>query len=135
MVDEDKNSILFVCIENSSRSQMAEAFAKRRGLKASSAGTVPAAHINAHVVQAMKERGIDVSQNIPKRLTSEMVEQARLVVLTDASLKERLDKNIVKKMRKKLVEWDLPDPQGQPLQGVRLVRDRIERMVSSLPLA
>jgi arsenate reductase (thioredoxin) len=83
----DDHSVLFVCIENSSRSQMAEGFAKRLGMKAASAGTIPSTQVNPLVVQAMKEVGIDITLNKPREITPQMVEQARLVVLTDASLR------------------------------------------------
>ncbi len=72
--------ILFVCIENAGRSQMAEAFAKQHGLDAQSAGTMPGVRINPTVVEAMKEKGIRLSSCVPKKLTPEMVEKAKLVV-------------------------------------------------------
>ena len=75
-----EGSYLFVCVHNAGRSQMAEAFAKRRGLKAASAGTVPATTVNPAVVQAMNEKGIDISSSTPKLLTPEMINQATLVV-------------------------------------------------------
>ena len=61
--------MLFVCVENAGRSQMAEAFAKKHGMNARSAGTIPSARINPTVVDAMRERGIDISSNQPKILT------------------------------------------------------------------
>lgn len=131
MID-DEGSILFVCIENSSRSQMAEGFARRLGMKATSAGTVPSTHVNPLVVQAMKEKGIDITQTRPKEVTPAMVDQARMVVLTDASLRQSLDKDIAKRMKKKVVEWNVPDPQGKSIEEIRYIRDQIERMVSSL---
>jgi len=132
MARGDEDSVLFVCIENSSRSQMAEGFAKRLGMKAASAGTVPSTHVNPLVVQAMKEVGIDITLNKPREITPEMVGQAKLVVLTDASLRQSIDKNLAKKMKKKLVEWNLPDPQGKSIEEIRFIRDQIERMVSTL---
>ncbi len=133
MVKGDKESVLFVCIENSSRSQMAEGFAARLGMTAISAGTLPSTHVNPLVIQAMKERGIDISMNKTKQITPQMVDEARLVILTDASLKQSLEKSLAKRMKKKLVEWNLPDPQGRSLEEIRFIRDQIERMVSSLP--
>ncbi len=62
--------VLFVCVENAGRSQMAQAFAEKYGLKASSAGTVPSSKVNPLVVEAMKEKGIDISSNRPKMLTT-----------------------------------------------------------------
>jgi len=124
--------VLFVCIENSSRSQMAEGFANKLGLRAISAGTVPSTHVNPLVVQVMQEKGVDITLNKTKEITPEMVDCARLVVLIDASLKQSLDKNLAKKVKKKLVEWNLPDPQGKSIEEIRFIRDQIERMVRSL---
>jgi protein-tyrosine-phosphatase len=125
-------SILFVCIENSSRSQIAEGFARKLGLNASSAGTVPSTHVNPLVIDAMREVGIDISQNSTKELTAQMIDAAGVVVLTDASLEKALPTNLRRKMRKKVVEWNLPDPQGKSLEEIRFVRDEIERMVKAL---
>jgi protein-tyrosine-phosphatase len=61
-----KGEILFVCVENAGRSQMAQAFAEKIGLKASSAGTVPSSHVNPVVAEAMRERGIDLSRKRQK---------------------------------------------------------------------
>lgn len=125
-------SVLFICIENSSRSVMAEGFAQRLGLKASSAGTVPSTHVNSLVMQAMNEVGIDVSRSRPKELTGEMIDEAEVVVLTDASLEKAIPGNLRKKMMKKVVEWYLPDPQGKDIEEVRYVRDQIEKLVEKL---
>jgi len=130
--DGRKNSVLFVCIENSSRSVMAEAFAKELGLDASSAGTIPTANVNPLVVEVMKEVGIDVSPSKPKELTTMMIDDASLVVLTDASLEGAIPGNLRKKMRKKVVYWSIPDPQGKSREEVRYVRDQVRRMVETL---
>ena len=127
-----ENNILFICIEISSRSQMAEGFARARGMNATSAGTFPASQISSLVVQAMKEKGIDISSAKPKAITEQMVQEANVVVLTDASLEELLPKNIRKKIGKKLVAWSISDPQGQPIEVVRFVRDGIERSLNSM---
>ena len=132
MVKGEKKMVLFVCIENSSRSQMAEGFAKKLGLRAASAGTTPSTQVNSYVVEAMSEKGIDISQNKPKGLTADMVDQAGPVVLTDPSIMKSLPRGLRWKMRKKHVEWFLPDPQGQPIEAIRLIRDQIELMVTAL---
>jgi arsenate reductase (thioredoxin) len=129
---EGKDSILFVCIENSSRSQMAEGFAKKLGLNASSAGTFPSTEVNSLVVQAMMEKGVDISQGRPKALTNEMVDQATTVVLTDASLENSIPPKLRSKMKKKLVIWSVADPQGLPIEAIRMIRDQIERNVGEL---
>jgi protein-tyrosine-phosphatase len=104
---------------------MAEAFAKRIGLKVSSAGTIPATHVNPLVIEAMKEVGLDVSQNVPKKLTEEMIDDADVVVLTDSSLERSMPRLLWKKMRKKVTRWNIPDPQGRTLDEIRLIRDEI----------
>ncbi|MDA4134121.1 MAG: arsenate reductase ArsC [Thaumarchaeota archaeon] len=130
--DGRKGPILFVCIENSSRSVMAEAFAEELGLKASSAGTFPATHVNPLVLSAMSEVGIDVSRIKPKGLTAEIIENAGLVVLTDSSLGRSIPGNLRKKMQRKLVEWSIPDPQGKSIEEIRYIRDMIQRKVKDL---
>ena len=69
-----------MCVENAGRSQMAEAFARKHGLKAASAGTMPGKQVNHVVVEAMREKGIDLSSVHPKTLTSKMIEDADIVV-------------------------------------------------------
>jgi len=127
-----KNSLLFVCIENSSRSQIAEGFAKEFGLEAGSAGTVPSTHVNPLVIKAMREEGVDISGNKPKELTGEMIDDADLVILTDASLEKSLPGNLRRKMRRKVVVWNIPDPQGKPIEEIRFIRDGIKAKVESL---
>ena len=79
--------VLFVCVENAGRSQMAEGFARACGLDASSAGTLPAEKINPVVVEAMKERGIALLGK-PKMLTEQMIREADLVVTMGCSVEE-----------------------------------------------
>lgn len=111
---------------------MAEAFARRLGLDATSAGTVPAAQVNPIVTEVMKEVGADVSQAKPKKLTEEMIEAADVVVLTDATLKSAIPSGLRKRMKKKVVEWYIPDPQGRIIEEIRFLRDEIEGMVKKL---
>ena len=111
---------------------MAEGFARTLGLSASSAGTFPASYVNPLVIQAMMEEGIDISSSKPKLLTEEMVENAGLVVLTDATLEEALRKNIRKRIGKKLLVWSISDPKSEPIEGVRFIRDQIRREVNGL---
>jgi len=124
--------ILFVCVENAGRSQMAEAFARKLGLSATSAGTLPATRINPLVVKVMKEKGIDLSTNRPKALMMQMVNEADLVVTMGCSVEEVCPAPIVAKMQKKLVDWNLNDPKGRPIEMVRQIRDEIERKVAEL---
>lgn len=126
------SSILFVCVENAGRSQMAEAFAERAGLQASSAGTVPSTKVNPVIVQAMKEKGIDLASKEPKMLTGEMISEASLVVTMGCSVEEACPRPMLAQMQKKLVDWNLEDPKGKPLEQVRKIRDEIERRVADL---
>ncbi len=125
-----KGEILFVCVENAGRSQMAQAFAEKLGMKASSAGTVPSGRINPVVVEAMREKGMDISKNSPKMLTSVMIKRASLVVTMGCSVEEACPKPMLAAMQKKLVDWHLDDPKGRLLQDVRRIRDEIEKRVS-----
>jgi len=127
--------ILFVCVENAGRSQMAEAFAKRYGLAASSAGTIPSSKVNPLVVQVMREKDIDIGLNRPKSLTSEMISEAGLVVTMGCSVEGACPRPMLAQMQKKLVDWDLEDPKGKPIEGVREIRDEIERRVIELTRA
>lgn len=128
----EKPTILFVCVENAGRSQMAEAFAKKHGLVAQSAGTQPSKRVNPTVLQAMKEKGIDLASNSPKILTPEMIEKSGLVVTMGCSVEEVCPRPILAKMQKKLVDWHLEDPKGKPIEQVRKIRDQIENHILQL---
>ena len=127
--------VLFVCVENAGRSQMAQAFAEKYGLKSSSAGTLPSSKVNPIVVEAMKEKGIDISSNKPKMLTPEMINRASLVVTMGCSVAEVCPKPMLAQMQKKLIDWNLPDPKGKPIEKVREIRDEIERKVADFQRA
>ncbi len=127
-----EDSYLFVCVHNAGRSQMAEAFAKGRGLKAASAGTMPASSVNPTVVQVMKEKGIDISLSAPKLLTTEMINHATLVFTMGCSVEEVCPRPMLAKMQKKLVDWKIEDPKGKTVGEVRKIRDEIERRVAGL---
>ena len=124
--------ILFVCVHNAGRSQMAHAFAGKYGLKSSSAGTVPSAQVNPVVVDAMMEKGLDISNQIPKMLTAEMIEEASLVITMGCSVAEICPKPMLAQMQKKLIDWELDDPKGYPIEKVREIRDEIEKRVLEL---
>jgi arsenate reductase (thioredoxin) len=127
-----QGEILFVCIENAGRSQMAQAFAEKLGLKAASAGTVPSTRVNPVVVEAMKERGVDISRKSPRILTADMINHARLVVTMGCSVEEACPKPMLAAMQKKLVDWHLDDPKGRPIEDVRRIRDEIEKRVREI---
>jgi arsenate reductase (thioredoxin) len=127
-----QEEILFVCVENAGRSQMAQAFAEKFGLKASSAGTVPSNRVNPVVVEAMRERGINLSKKSPKMLTPEMIDRARLVVTMGCSVEEACPRPMLAAMQKKLVDWSLDDPKGKSIDEVRKIRDQIEKKVRTI---
>jgi arsenate reductase len=111
---------------------MARAFAEKYGMKASSAGTMPSSRVNPIVVEAMREKGIDLSGNVPKMLTPEMINKAGLVVTMGCSVEEVCPKPLLAQMQKKLVDWNLKDTKGKSLKEVRAIRDEIERRVADL---
>ncbi len=127
-----EGSLLFVCVENAGRSQMAEAFAKKLGFDAQSAGTMPPQMLNPVVVQVMKEKGMDISGNRPKMLTKEMIDRATLVFTMGCSVESVCPRPMLAQMQKKLVDWNLEDPKGKPVEDVRRIRDEIERRVQGL---
>lgn len=124
--------VLFVCIENAGRSQMAEAYAKHIGLQAMSAGTMPAKLINPVVVLAMKEAGIDITGNRPKLMSNQMVEWADLVVTMGCSVEEVCPAPLVEKISSKVVRWDIEDPKGKSIEDVRRIRNIIFEKVREL---
>ena len=123
--------VLFVCVENAGRSQMAEAFANKYGKDkfiASSAGNKPADKVNPVVVEAMREKGIDISTNKPKLLTFQMGQDADLIVTMGCN-----DQGICPgPFFKPTVDWKLEDPKGKPIEKVREIRDDIESRVQEL---
>lgn len=122
---------LFVCVENAGRSQMAEAFANHHGggvIKADSGGTRPAERVNPAVVQAMLEKGIDISQNRPKPLDIKTVEEVDVIVTMGCGAEDFCPATFLDKV----IDWGIEDPKGKPLEEVRKIRDEIERRVKEL---
>jgi len=117
-------TVLFVCVENAGRSQMAEAFARELGIEAASGGSNPADRVNPVVVEAMRERGIEISAAKPKGIAS--VRAADIVVTMGCG---DACPNVPGRQR---IDWDLPDPKGRSLEEVRAIRDEIERRVREL---
>ncbi|HET7354551.1 MAG TPA: arsenate reductase ArsC [Gaiellaceae bacterium] len=121
-------NVLFVCVENAGRSQIAQALYERRGGGARSAGSRPASELHEAVVEALEEVGIDVSGRKPKALEREDVEWADLVVTMGCGDACPVIPG------KDYVDWNLPDPAGLCLEEVRELRAVIEQKVSSLPI-
>jgi len=124
--------VLFVCVENAGRSQMAEEIARSYGVDASSAGTLPASAINPTVVRAMKERGFNLTSNKPKILTEQMIEDADYVVTMGCRVESVCPKPMIVKLDKKLLDWHIDDPKGKPIEEVRKIRAQIENQVIEL---
>jgi protein-tyrosine-phosphatase len=119
--------VLFVCVQNAGRSQLAQALYELRGGEARSAGSEPGDEVHEAVVEALDEIGVDISGRRPRRLGQEDVEWADLVVTMGCG-----DACPVLP-GKRYVEWDLPDPVGMCLEEVRELRADIERRVAELP--
>lgn len=124
-------TVLFVCVHNAGRSQMAEAFfnhlAKGRA-QAYSAGTQPASAINPTVVEAMRETGIDISKNKPKLMTLEMAEKAdRVITMGCGGIEEACPGAIIQ-----AEDWGIKDPHGKSPQVIRKIRDEIRKRVTEL---
>jgi arsenate reductase (thioredoxin) len=123
-------TVLFVCVHNAGRSQMAEAiFNQLAGGRAIglSAGTEPAKDMNPIVVEAMKEIGLDISRNKPKALTEEMLSKADRVVTMGCMTEGVCPASLVE-----TEDWALEDPKGKSLERVRQIRDETKDRVTRL---
>ena len=127
----DDETVLFVCVENAGRSQIAEGFFKKyapKGFKVQSAGTKPVSQINPIVVEAMKEVEIDISKQKSKEITEEMMLNSDPIVNMGC-----MDKSFCPTLfLPNVIEWNLPDPKGKPIEEVREIRDEIEKGVKEL---
>lgn len=118
--------VLFVCVQNAGRSQMAHAFAEAAGLEARSAGSSPADRVHPEVADAMEETGIDIRSRVPHRLEAADVRWADTVVTMGCGDACPVAPDT------RYLDWELPDPHGMTLDGVRRVRDEIRRRVEHL---
>ena len=121
--------VLFVCVHNAGRSQMAAALLDHHAqgrVHVRSSGSDPADRVNAAVVAAMDEVGIDISRELPKPLTDDAVRAADAVVTMGCGDACPLYPG------KRYLDWELPDPAGKPLEDVRPIRDEIDRRVRAL---
>jgi len=123
-------TVVFACVHNAGRSQMAAAFfnavADPSKARAVSAGTQPAERVNPVVVEAMREAGIDVSGATPQRLTQTVAAQASLLVTMGCGDECPYVPGLQRD------DWPLDDPAGQPLERVRAIRDDIRQRVHTL---
>ena len=121
--------VLFVCTHNAGRSQMAAALLDREAagrVRVTSAGSQPASELNPAVVQAMREVGLDISREFPKPLTADKVQAADVVITMGCGDACPVYPG------KRYLDWDLPDPAGLAVAGVRPIRDEIRRHVAEL---
>jgi protein-tyrosine-phosphatase len=123
------STVLFVCLHNAGRSQMSQALFQRaaNGRHTSlSAGTTPGDRVHPEVVTVMRELGIDLADRNPQPLTRELAQQADVIVTMGCGDQCPYIPG------KHYLDWDLPDPQGQPLEKVRATRDEIAHRVTQL---
>ncbi len=121
-------TVLFACVQNAGRSQMAAAFfnqvADAKLHRAISAGTKPADRVHPIVVEAMHEAGIDLSNVKPQRLTSELAATAQVLITMGCGDECPIVAGIHR------YDWALPDPSGQSIENVRVIRDQIKQRVA-----
>jgi arsenate reductase len=128
-IAKDVPEVLFVCVHNSGRSQMAAGLLHQRAaglVHVRSAGSDPAERINPHVVDAMREIGVDLSQEFPKPLTDEVVRAADAVITMGCGDACPIYPS------KRYEDWEVEDPAGQDLEASRRIRDEIDRRVQEL---
>ena len=126
--DNTKKTVLFVCVQNAGRSQIAEGFFKKyapKDYETISAGTVPTSQINPIAVEVIKEVGIDISKQKPKDLTEDMMRNATTIV----NMGCMDDKYCPALFIPKVIDWGIEDPKDKPIEKVREIRDEIEKRV------
>lgn len=123
--------VLFACVGNSARSQMAEGFAKALGqgkVEARSGGSKPLGRVLPEAVAVMREKGIDISRHASKGFDEAWIRDACDLVVTVGCGDDACPAFVGKKM----LDWDLPDPKGRSVEEVRAIRDDIARRVDAL---
>ncbi len=124
----ETKKILFVCIENAGRSQIAEGFFKKyvtSSYQSISAGTQPVSETNPLAIKVMKEVGIDISRQIPKMISEEMITQSTKIVNMGCMDKESCPALFLNNV----IDWAIPDPKGKSIDEMRKIRDQIEAKV------
>jgi len=128
-VTKDVPEVLFVCVHNAGRSQMAAALLSERAagrVSVRSAGSEPASALNPRVVEAMKEVGLDISREVPKPLADAFVREADVVITMGCGDSCPIYPS------KRYEDWDLEDPAGKDIVTVRRIRDEIDARVQAL---
>jgi arsenate reductase len=126
-----KKTILFVCVQNAGRSQMAEGFFRKyapEGFEPASAGTQPTSQINPLAIVVMNEIGIDISKQRSKDLTEDMIRNSDKIINMGC-----MDKNFCPTLFiPKVIDWGIDDPKDKPIEKFREIRDEIERRIKEL---
>ena len=123
--------VLFVCVENAGRSQMAEAFFRKfaeKKFNVISAGTIPSSKLNPVVIDVMKEIGIDITRQSPKTLSDSMISNSFKTINMGCMDKEACPALFVKDV----IDWNIPDPNEKTMDQVREIRDQIENKILNL---
>jgi arsenate reductase len=129
VLTKDQVEVLFICVHNAGRSQMAAGLVKLRShgrIHVRSAGSTPADEINPAVIEAMREIGVDMSEEFPKPLTDEVVKAADVVITMGCGDACPIYPG------KRYEDWQLDDPAGQDLETVRRIRDELDERVQKL---
>jgi arsenate reductase (thioredoxin) len=129
IVDKDQPEVLFVCVHNAGRSQMAAGLLRLRSearIHVRSAGSTPAEEINPNAIAALEELGVDLSEAFPKPLTDEVVRAADVVITMGCGDACPIYPG------KKYEDWALDDPAGQDIETVRQIRDELDQRVQAL---
>jgi arsenate reductase (thioredoxin) len=128
-IRQEQPEVLFVCVHNAGRSQMAAGLVKLRSqgrIHVRSAGSTPAGEVNPAAVEALEELGVDMSEEFPKPLTDEVVRAADVVITMGCGDACPIYPG------KRYEDWELDDPEGQDLKAVRRIRDDIDQRVQKL---
>src|SRR5215203_7458096 len=129
--EKSDKAVLFICVENAGRSQMAEGFFRKyipRGYSTLSAGTKPSGEINPLAIEVMKEVGIDISNQKSKEITEDMMRNSTKIVNMGC-----MDKSFCPTLFiPNVIDWGIEDPKGKSIEQVREIRDDIEQRVKQL---
>ncbi|MDO8338602.1 MAG: arsenate reductase ArsC [Microcella sp.] len=129
MSDNSIPTVLFVCVHNAGRSQMAAGYLQHLAgdrVQVLSAGSAPKDQINPVAIDAMAEEGIDIAHNVPKVLTTEAVQESDVVITMGCGDVCPVFPG------KRYEDWELDDPAGQGIESVRPIRDEIKRRIEVL---
>jgi protein-tyrosine-phosphatase len=126
-----KKTVLFVCVQNAGRSQIAEGLFRKyapEGYEAISAGTEPSGNLNPHAIQVMNEIGIDITKQKPKIITDQMIRNS--TVRVNMGCIER--KSCPTLFINDVIDWDIDDPRGKSIEQVRQIRNTIDLKVKEI---